>query len=521
MSAINMIDTMAVTQVLGSIMKEPYLLDEYEILEEDFTTYFHRILFGAVTNLWANDIRGMDEIIIDEYLRDYPDRVYPTFQKENGIDYIINARELARPESFSYYYKKMRKFTILREANNNGVDTRGVIDFNNISSTDLEKQKAKLDKMSISELMEAIRKPIDNIEHKFVKDANVVEIKSSDGIDELLASFKEAPNYGRPFMGKIMTTITGGGRLGKFFLTSGSTGSGKTRLSMGETAYLSATEWYDSNSNEWITNRSVVPTLFITTEIPEDTVRVGQVGAIANVSQSKIEKNLMTEEEEKRVIRATEVLKNSEMYIVNMPDFNIKKIINIMNKYKRKFGVKHVYFDYMHTSMELMREFADISRGLSEEQMLRTFASQLKATCGNDAFFLHSGTQLGGNYHTMQKGTEVNEGLLRGAKAIADKIDFGKINLKPTKEELSLLPSLLTEGFHQVPNLISHVYKNREGELSLLKIWSVVDLGTCRTEELFLTNQRNEVINIELIEIVYINDEEFNIFNKETGECIF
>ena len=46
-----------------------------------------------------------------------------------------------------------------------------------------------------------------------------------------------------------------------------------------------------------------------------------------------------------------------------------------------------------------------------------------------------------------------------------------------------------------MPNIVTDVYKNRGGEFTQVRIWSYVDLGTLRKQDLVVTNSRLERID--------------------------
>ena len=83
------------------------------------------------------------------------------------------------------------------------------------------------------------------------------------------------------------------------------------------------------------------------------------------------------------------------------------------------------------------------------------------------------------------------------AKAIADKVDFGSIMLKVTDDDLKFLEPLLASGAIPKPNIVQHIYKNRRGKHSSVKLWSRADFGTCRVHPIFLTDNNYTLIPIE------------------------
>ena len=97
--------------------------------------------------------------------------------------------------------------------------------------------------------------------------------------------------------------------------------------------------------------------------------------------------------------------------------------------------------------------------------------------------------------------------MLRGAKAIADKIDVGMISLTVTKEDLEKIePILQSNPNFQVPNIKISIYKNRRGAYKGCYLWCTADLGICRVHPQFCTSWRMDMMSIEDIKVV-LDDE--------------
>lgn len=82
------------------------------------------------------------------------------------------------------------------------------------------------------------------------------------------------------------------------------------------------------------------------------------------------------------------------------------------------------------------------------------------------------------------------------AKSIADRIDYGCIIMPVTEDDKSKLLSI-TSQTGIIPNLSFHIYKNRGNAYKAVKLWCSADLGTCRINPLFMTNNNHELIPIE------------------------
>ena len=92
-----------------------------------------------------------------------------------------------------------------------------------------------------------------------------------------------------------------------------------------------------------------------------------------------------------------------------------------------------------------------------------------------------------------------NESSLAGGRSTINKADNGSVMARPTKEEWEVLEPLFDE--RGLPNLVTDIYKVRSGEWTQVRIWSRMNLGTLKKEDLFITDS-----NLEPIEDFYTRD---------------
>lgn len=62
------------------------------------------------------------------------------------------------------------------------------------------------------------------------------------------------------------------------------------------------------------------------------------------------------------------------------------------------------------------------------------------------------------------------------------------------------------------PNCVTDVYKNRRGRWTMVRIWSRVDLGTCKRYDLFVTTAQNSPI--EDFQVIDFNMEKTDEMNE-------
>lgn len=85
-----------------------------------------------------------------------------------------------------------------------------------------------------------------------------------------------------------------------------------------------------------------------------------------------------------------------------------------------------------------------------------------------------------------------NESSLAGGRSTINKADNGAIMARPTKEEIEILEPLIK--VYGEPNMVTDIFKVRGGEYSQLRIWSIVDLGRMKKQDLFITNSRFDAV---------------------------
>lgn len=146
-----------------------------------------------------------------------------------------------------------------------------------------------------------------------------------------------------------------------------------------------------------------------------------------------------------------------------------------------------------------MVELAQQSKGMNmrEDMVLFMFVNRLDQLCKRYGVWLRTASQVNG---TWKDAENADSTLLRGAKNMADKISIGIIALTPTKKDLDAIKPLLENQFPVIePNVVYHIYKNRETEFKDVKLWLHIDMDTMRQKELLLTRNDYTPIPIQPI----------------------
>lgn len=497
------VDTPSIVQVIGCVCKIPQLLDyadKYTLTEEDFPEQFHKIVFGTIYKLHELGAEKITLNSILDYLAARP-KSEAIFIKQKGEEWLIKAVENAQTASFDYYYSRVKKMTLLRAFDSYGFDVSDIYDPDNIIDTKKRQlQEDQLDNATLESLAQKVQDKVDEIKSSYVDDSWGEATQAGDGIIELLEELEQNPEVGVPLYGPLINTVTRGARLKKFYLRSAPTGVGKSRTMIADCCYIGCNRIYDDVFG-WIKNGVCEPTLYITTEQELGEIQTMMLAFISNVNEEHILNGKYEGDERERVYEAGNILKNSPIYIEVLPDFSLQDVENKIKKNIRDHDVKYVFFDYIHTSLKILEEITRRSGGvkLREDTILFMLSIRLKDLCNKYGVFIMSATQLNGDYQTSET---PDQNLLRGAKAIADKIDAGMILLPTSSDDIENLGQILTNNAFEKPDLKMSIYKNRRGRYKGIYLWCKADLGTCRVKPMFATTYTYEIIQIDNLKIL-------------------
>ena len=503
------VDTTSIIQVIGCVYNNLKLLDitdRYTITDEDFPDEFHKIVFGAMYKIHELGASEVTLKNIEDFLSTRP-KSAGVFKQQKGEEWIMKAAEVSNAMTFDYYYSRLKKMSLLRAYDNIGVDVSDIYDPDNI--LDVKKKQLQediLDNSTLEDLANIIDDKITAVRLQYVDDVYGEAQQAGEGIFDLIDKFKEHPEVGVPLYGPIINTVTRGARLKKFYLRSAASGVGKTRSMIADACYVSCEKIYNESFG-WIKIGTCQPVLFITTEQELEEIQTMMLAFLSNVNEDHILNGAYEGDEEDRVREAAAILAKAPLYVEELPDFSLKDVEDKIRKNIREHDVKYVFHDYIHTSMKILEEISKRSGGvkLREDNILFMLSNKLKDLCNQYGIFIESATQLNGDW----KDAEIpDQNLLRGAKAIADKIDYGAILLNTTDKDLEALQQILGSNLFSTPNIKLSVYKNRRGRYKGIYLWCKADLGCCRIDPMFATTYDYNIINIDDIKIIVGDDNE-------------
>ena len=496
------VDTTAVMQVIGCVYNNPKILeytDKYSIVDEDFSDTFHKTVFGAIYKIHELGANKITLESLSDFFATRP-KSAAVYKQGKGEEWLLRISENCMPSAFDYYYGRLKKFSLLRAYDNCGVDVSDIYDPDNILDTKKKQmQEDLLDNASLEDIANKVDEKIEAIRYQYVDESFGEAQQAAEGIFELIEKFKEHPEVGVPLYGPLINTVTRGARLKKFYLRSAATGIGKTRSMIADCCYIGCNKIYDENFG-WIGSGPAEPVLFITTEQELEEIQTMMLAFLSNVNEEHILNGEYGDGEEERVIQAAKLLKESSIYVEELPDFSLQDVENKIKKNIRDHDVKYVFHDYIHTSLKILEEITKRSGGvkLREDNILFMLSTRLKDICNQYGVFIMSATQLNGDY---QDSKTPDQNLLRGAKAIADKIDYGAILLSVKDDDLVSLENILSTSIFEKPTIKMSIYKNRRGRYKGVILWCKADLGCCRIKPMFCTTYDYEMVSIDDVRI--------------------
>ena len=496
------VDTTAIMQVIGCVFNTPQLLDftdKYTITDNDFPDEFHKTVFGAIYKIHGLGAQHIGLENIADFFASRP-KSAAVYKTNNGEKWLLQISDNANQLSFDYYYGRLKKMSLLRAYDNYGIDVSDIYDPDNI--LDVKKKQLQediLDNSTLEEIAQKVDMKIDKIRLEYVDDAFGQASQAGEGIMALIDKFKESPEVGVPMYGPLINTVTRGARLKKFYLRSAATGVGKTRSMIADCCYIGCNRIYDESFG-WIKNGTAEPCLYITTEQELEEIQTMMLAFLSNVQEDHILNGEYDGDEEDRVREAARILAESPIYIEELPDFSLQDVENTIKKNLRDHDVKYVFHDYIHTSLKILEEIQKRSGvSLREDNILFILSNKLKDICNTYGVFIESATQLNGDWKDAKT---PDQNLLRGAKAIADKVDYGSILMNVTSEDIEALESILSSNIFERPVIKLSIYKNRRGRYKGVYLWCKADLGCCRIQPMFCTTYDYELVPIDNVKII-------------------
>lgn len=495
----NYIDVRSTIQVLGCFYSQPSLLEDthYSFTDKDFPNDFHRVIFGAMSNLYITfGETSFSTKTIENYLLNKPESL-AIYKAQNGREWLDNAYKNADLKSYLYYAGRVKKMSLLRSYEEAGMDVSFILDVNNITDTKKkEEQETKFDEMSVSNIVDIVENKITRVKDIVADIDNTETYHAGENGEKYLDEILNGTQLGYPTYDQIFSNVIGGYRPGRFYIRSSNSGGGKSRSSMADACYLACGKIFENG--RWQDVGEKIPTLFVSVELTIEELEILAWSFIANVPSDHIERNTFDIGEIERVKDAIKIEKESNLIFKFLPDYSVKDIENTIKREIREHNVGVVFFDYLASSATIMNEVSKSTggvRGLQEYQILYMISDKLKNLCEQYGIAIITSTQT----NASAKFDKVpDQNVLASSKSVINRADVGCVLLdcQPSDyEDIEQFSDLMPVQ----PNQKLSIFKVRAGKWNRIILWLLSDKGTCRFRTIAATDYNFNWISLDEI----------------------
>lgn len=497
--------------LLSSLLNNTDILyyNNYPLSKEDFKPNLsHKIIYISICQLADRGCSVIDSKELVTYLESGYEEQYNALKEDisdgNVIGYIDTLKQLDNDKSYEYWYNEVRKRTLLRTYRDSGFNIDEFWD----EDKSEEKNTARLNKYSIRDIVGFFDRKQIEIRHSFIIEESMQRVQAGVGFEQVKEDFKNTPFFGACINSSYQTTLYRGWVKGHLIMVSAPSGFGKTIRAVGELCNVCATELWNSEKECWETNKNRQGAgLYINTEL-DLMLELNPcfIAYISNVPRHKImDGKYDSQEEEARVDRAIQILQESNIYLVDDPNFTLRSIEDNIKYYKEKANISYMVFDYIQDNGVIGKEMKATNEIIARDTIILNTAANLKVFAKKYDIGIYTMSQLNGNEKTAEI---IDEACLAGGKAVKNKLDAGCISLYPRKKEQKFTEELLKHwisehrrgnfGENFKPNIVLHNYKVRFSKYGVgIKIYQYLDKGTGRCIDLYCTDMNDNPINID------------------------
>ena len=470
-------------------MKHPQFLsesDKYQLSLDDFYYKFDKYIFAAIENLYRGGANRIQPIDIENYLQTNGAAAV-IFKQNNGIEYLQDAEYLSEEQNFEFYYNRLKKINLLTKLKDKGfnIDEFYIEDLTNPKALEINKN---FEQLEIDDILTRIKTKVLGLENEFTQKEVTRTESAFAGIEDIIEAAAQKIDIGVPVQGDILNEVISGARLGTLIIRSAASGVGKTRQAVGDACLIAYPFRYDPAADKWVQIGAGRKVMFIATEqtIPE--IQKMILAYLTCFNESKFRYGNFTEKEQRIIRQAVWIMEQykDNFFIVQMPAPRIDLVKNLVREQVTLHNIEYVFFDYIFICPSLLGEFKGVT--LRNDEILLMFSTALKELAVELNVCMFTSTQVNAS---ADSNTNIrNESSIAGSRAIINKADIGMVVARPTKEEIDFFASM----GEAIPTIVTDIYKVRSGMWTQVRIWSVIDLGTLRKVDLYITNSRLEMI---------------------------
>ena len=504
-------DTMAYRQVIGCLMYKPLLFLEYpDIQPQDFDFRPAKVCLFAIKKLYEAGATELSPLEVDQEIERSGAAAAQAYKAENGLNFLKEAYEHATLGNFELYYKRLKKYSLLRKLQKAHYDISNYY----IADKDIKDPLVevelidKLEKASLEDILNSVEKDYSEIRNEFLNGGRT-QGDPAEGLETLIEELRKSPSIGPSLEGKMFSSVCRGARPGCFFLKSSSTSGGKSRTSIFDACHIAYPKRWSHEKKAFIEEydakgepRGPRKVLFIVTEMDKEELQTIMLAYLSGVDEDSILTGKYELGELTRVKQAAKIIEEYAGYFIieEISDPNLQNVEATIRKYATVDEVEYVFFDYIHSTASMISQFS--RNNVREDVILMMMANQLKQLAKDYGLFIFSATQVNSLAMGDDEMNFKDEKSIRGAKAIADKADMGyvmtRVSEKGWQSVISTLQKAEREGLikkeqiEKMPTHVLDIYKMRRGRYKMIRIWCYIHLGTGERKDLFITDAANQ-----------------------------
>lgn len=411
-------------QIIGCLMKKPLLLTEFQDIQAmDFDIKVPRYIFVMIYNMFKNGAMQLTPIEVDLEIEQH-EAAAVLYKREKGLDFLKESYELSKIENFEYYYKRLKKLSLLRVLKKNNYDISLYYKEEFDTLREEEEASTRFEDATVDDILLSVESKYNQIKADFVNGGKHTG-NAAAGLNDLIVELMKNPEIGPSLCGDYFSTACRGARLGKYYLRSAASGTGKTRLAVFDACKIAFPIHYSHSLETFVVEtdrdgneREARKTLIITTEMGKDEIQTIVLAYLSGVNESHILTGRYDFGEMDRVFYASQIVEKYQeyFYIEEISDPNLTNVESTIKRYATIEGVEYVFYDYIFSSPSLVAQFADSK--LREDVVLMMLSNQLKQLAKDYNIFISSSTQVNANA-MIEEGFK-NESCIRGSRAIVD-----------------------------------------------------------------------------------------------------
>lgn len=389
------VDRQTVMQIFGSLMNKPSLLsevDRYQLDPLDFPQQLDRFIFSAIYNLYVGGAQHIHTFDIDNYLQSN-ELAKKLLERDNGIAFLQDCETYSEEGNFPYYYSRFKKLILLRELEKRGKKVDMFYSEDPLDERHSEINE-RFEKLTTLDIINSLKSELSILENKYVINSLYKETTAADNIRNVLAELKIKPEVGIKLQGDIFNTITRGGRKGKIYLRSASSGVGKSRSMVGDACNIAYPIRFEPRYNKWVATGGGEKVLYVMTEQDTEEIQTMVLAYLSGFNEEILLYGTFTEEHMERLLKAVDIMETyrDNLLLVHMPNPSSSIISNLFREYSFQKGVDNFFYDYIFSCSGILNEYRDL--GIREDVALRLFTTNLKNLAIELNAFILTATQI-------------------------------------------------------------------------------------------------------------------------------